>query len=764
MKRIFAALLVIAMTCTLLAGCGKKNGGDGNSLLNEANKTSKEYVFKATPMNIEGIKDANRLDLVGDRIYLTDYSSDGFCQVFSMSTDGSDIKSFKLPKADNEGYGTTAFDKDGNMYTVKYSYYYEEDEESSEGEDVVTYTDEASAGEDTSFLVCFDKDGKEVFREDLTHIMVGEDTYYVNSMIYDDNAGLIISSNRGIESYSKDAGFKTILDTKGNTEFTDVYFDVIKGYNGKTYVSYYGEGGLQLRTIDLASGKLSDNSKAFSGNSDYNFFYGNGYDLYASANEGVYGYDAAKDELVKLLDYMDSDIDISYSIGNITAVSDSEFIAALPDDEYNYTIYRLTKIPPNEVKDKQVILVAGNYINYDYRKQAVRFNRENDSYRIKLVDYSSLNSEDDWNAGQTQFNLDIASGNIPDVMLFRPEDAVGSYANKGLFVDLDPYIKNDPELANTEFLQNIMDAYKVNGKQLMLTPAFYVTSYATKKDYLEPGKEGMTLKEADELIKKAGAQYMYAFGITSKEEILREGISFAGSRYIDWENKKCSFNSQDFVEFLEFVNKFPAEISENAWEDFADDSYRSGQALFKLSYLDNFRSYKRLRDGDFASDVSFIGFPNLDGANTSLIYPENIIAISSRSKVSEGAWQFVRMLFTKEYQDKTEYNFPVRQESFDKLAEASKEKEFYMDGNDKIYVDDSYYIGDQEITIEPLNDEDIKFIKEYIGSLDSVFNSNDAIMDIIMEEANSFFNGEKTAQQVADIIQSRVSIYVNENS
>ncbi len=47
--------------------------------------------------------------------------------------------------------------------------------------------------------------------------------------------------------------------------------------------------------------------------------------------------------------------------------------------------------------------------------------------------------------------------------------------------------------------------------------------------------------------------------------------------------------------------------------------------------------------------------------------------------------------------------------------------------------------------------------------IDSTYCNPDLIADIIMEEAKPFFLGQKSVDEVTDIIQSRVQIYVNES-
>ena len=58
------------------------------------------------------------------------------------------------------------------------------------------------------------------------------------------------------------------------------------------------------------------------------------------------------------------------------------------------------------------------------------------------------------------------------------------------------------------------------------------------------------------------------------------------------------------------------------------------------------------------------------------------------------------------------------------------------------------------------------YLPEYLAFMDSCRLSTgltDPIVDIIWEEAEAFFAEDKDVQKVADIIQSRVQTYLNEN-
>jgi hypothetical protein len=61
-----------------------------------------------------------------------------------------------------------------------------------------------------------------------------------------------------------------------------------------------------------------------------------------------------------------------------------------------------------------------------------------------------------------------------------------------------------------------------------------------------------------------------------------------------------------------------------------------------------------------------------------------------------------------------------------------------------------------------ISEEDVKYIKSFLQSVDVLMSYEQGVMDIINEEAKMYYAGSKTAEETAKIIQSRVQIYVSE--
>ena len=819
-KRGLSLTLAAGLIAGSIAGCGK--GSKEESLIDQASKTSKEYVYRCEKLDFIESKDYNSILVNGSKIYASTYANDGYITISSFNSDGSDLSTIKIPEAENENHGYISLDKDGNIYSILsiYSFvdddvelYNDPDEEDgvahagddqddgaahagddqngsaaadstetaaalAETSEVAVDTDPAENNiigdygyedgdaQDQQFLVKYDPSGKEILRVDLNDRM-SEDSYFsIYKMIYTEKYGLLMSSTMGIERFDEGSNsFKMILDTsESSSEYYQTSISLYNGFDGTVFSSVWGEKGIELRTFDPETGTFGEKSEQFSTFDDYAFFGGNGFDLYVSKSDGIYGYDRQKDETEKLLDYANSDLNVNYALSSIVAISDSEFIANIPDESYNYSLRRLTKVPADQVKDKTIITLAGNFVDYTVRQKVYSFNQDNDEYKIKIVDYSSLSMEEDYNAGLNQFNLDIVSGNTPDIMVFSSEEPVDSYINKGLFVDLLPYLKNDDELKNVEFVDGIFEALKTGDKLYQIVPSYYISTVAVKTSLLK-GQKSLTLKDCRDMIDAKGLNYSYAFGMVNKETVLNNGLMAAGERFIDWENKKCNYNSDEFIELLEFANNFPNEISEDMWMDFSDTAYMSDDSLFNFSYLSGFRSYRRTMDGTFGADITLIGFPNETGEGGTVVHPNMRFTISSHSKYSDTCWNFIRQFLLEEYQDSLEYDFPIRKSSLDKQAKKSMEKLSWTDDEGKKHYEDDYvYLGDKQVKINPLNQKDVDYITDFVCSLDNIYSPNQNVMAIILEEASAFFSGQKSAKEVADIIQSRLAIYVNENS
>ena len=75
------------------------------------------------------------------------------------------------------------------------------------------------------------------------------------------------------------------------------------------------------------------------------------------------------------------------------------------------------------------------------------------------------------------------------------------------------------------------------------------------------------------------------------------------------------------------------------------------------------------------------------------------------------------------------------------------------------------YIEDDGEKYYPLTQEERDDLERYVLSCDTLGGQyDDDILNICLEEAQTFFSGEASAEQAADMIQNRCSILVSERA
>ena len=107
---------------------------------------------------------------------------------------------------------------------------------------------------------------------------------------------------------------------------------------------------------------------------------------------------------------------------------------------------------------------------------------------------------------------------------------------------------------------------------------------------------------------------------------------------------------------------------------------------------------------------------------------------------------------------------PVLREALLEDMEVAKERPYWEneDGT-KEYYDRTYWIGDEQIILDPLSDEEAASLLAYIESVTVSQYYDESLLNIIQEETEAFFKGDKSAAEAAEIIQSRAQVYINES-
>ena len=112
----------------------------------------------------------------------------------------------------------------------------------------------------------------------------------------------------------------------------------------------------------------------------------------------------------------------------------------------------------------------------------------------------------------------------------------------------------------------------------------------------------------------------------------------------------------------------------------------------------------------------------------------------------------------------SEWMLPSYADRFEKMIEEAckNEYEYDEDGNAVERPKSTWSQGSFKTTIYAATEEEIGTFRELLEHVASG-QLEDQMLEIISEEAGAYFEGQKTASEVAGIIQNRVQLYLFEN-
>ncbi len=643
-----------------------------------------------------------------------------------------------------------------------------------------------SESTNSQILRQLDSTGNELSRIDTSGMQEKLGADYINSMIMDPEGCFFTS----VQTYGETTSETKIvvLDKDQNILFTieeeNLWGQLTLLGDGTVGMSVWSEeGGQVLRTIDKAAKGWGaeyplppNGGNIYTGSQKYIFYYDNGDSLYGfnketKAGEKILSWSAAninKDELMFFTFLED---------GRIVAMTRSW---GLNGNDMTMELAILTETDASVLKDKVTLTYATQYLGYDERNKIIDFNKSSDKYRIEIKDYSEFNTAEDYKAGLTKLNTEIAAGNVPDILNVSGLP-IQQYGAKGLLEDLWPYIDNDPDLGRDAIMENVFKAAEQDGKLYQVFSTFSIQTVvgATK---VVGDRMSWTLDDLQAaLATMPEGCTIFGEGDT-KAGMLSNVLAQNMDAFVDWSTGQCSFDSEDFISLLEFCNSFPLEYDWNNvdWEEYEDDNTRvmNGKQMLLNAYLYDLGDSLQMYEVVFNGDYSFIGFPQEDGSVGSSFSLGNGIAMSSTCKDKEGAWSFMREYLMPQYANVDEeymiggYNLSTNKADFEKMVEMAMKKEYQLDENGNQVLDENgqpievpkYTYGFNDLTVDvyaTTQEQYDQFMALY-NAIDSISTYDENIYNIVNEVAGGYFNGDKTVQDTAKQIQDRVTLYVNE--
>lgn len=762
-KRFLALFLCIILAIGLSA-CGENKTNDGSKTIDESKSSEPEshdtpsliYVPEELELRDDGDYMMSTVQFVGDKLYYQVYLSvedeETGVTMYDVVLRCHSLVSNTVTDL-SAGGGEWSIGEDGSIYTIMTEW-----NGSENGEN----------GHIERFLVKKNDSEEELFRQDITELFSG-DEYISLRLAVDAQGRSYLLMDSGIYLFDENGKPSGII--RSETDVTGIFLcSFSRGSDGKVYLSDGNAtgGSTTLYEVDFEAGKLGtgypdipSNGRNPSCDADGN--------LLTFDNTAVYRYNLKEQKKEKVFEWSDSGINVSF-VSAVGELSNGSIAVVYQDWETSESgVVLMTGVSAEEVPQvqKKEIVIGCTSSDQGLLGAVTAFNKNSEDYHISVKTYGDGDDEED---AVLRLQADIISGNGPDIIqLHDMRQTWPELAEKGAFEDLLPYLENGSLLTREELLEGVIHAYTYDGKLAAIPSVIQLQTYLGSTALV--GEEmGWTIDDVIALADaNPGAELIEGYNGIG---ILRFCLEYSMDGFIDWEQGTCHFDGEEFKRLLEFAKRYHdvEDVSSDlvpSWRE----RVQNGELLLCFADFYEFSQPQRY-EASFQGQFTAIGSPSSDGRPVCTLTGSDPLAISSKSDVKEGAWAFIESYVTTS-RISGWMGFPTTRTRLDEMIEKETEYMTDADGNPVLDEFGNYQTTHPTVVMFPdgtsytkriPTQREIDMIMDMI-QVASLYGAGDQqiLEDIIIEEVGAYFSGQKSVDEVADIIQRRAGIYVSEH-
>jgi hypothetical protein len=234
---------------------------------------------------------------------------------------------------------------------------------------------------------------------------------------------------------------------------------------------------------------------------------------------------------------------------------------------------------------------------------------------------------------------------------------------------------------------------------------------------------------------------------------------FADNTFYCVKTGKVNFDSDLFLDILLYADSMPDD-RQARWIE----AMQTGEAFNPISFMQRdeqlmtnmfgFLTVDEFRKFDAAvGGLTPIGAPNAEGELSISTSPIIRLGIRGNSQNAAAAWEFIRLAVLYPNSSGIQ-GYPILRSLFEDDINASLNAGSHEAGD--------FFDFANGLEIPEFTEEKAAVLRTIMESITHDYHPNPHIMAIVWEEATAFFEGARTAEDTARIIQSRVSRYISE--
>ena len=540
--------------------------------------------------------------------------------------------------------------------------------------------------------------------------------------------------------------------------------------------SNYNFGQIRYCLVDLETGKISALDEMEYINIPLrNLTYCNG-NLVTVTDGGVYNIDVEGGTCKMALSfncsvcnrYLANNSELKYADDNTFLFSYSLGYAGA--NRIPFAICTFTKSSEYPAAGRNILTVASTEdLDYSISEAIMRFNSESDTsfmlfdnrYKTNSeIDYTNTDNTDQaalknlnsYAAVSDRLTMDILAGEGPDILITN--GANEQLSRKDYFIDLSDYLKNESGVSEADYFTNAIEASKFNGSLYQLPIGFYVDCFLAPSDAFG-SKNGLTFEEYIQMVKTVcnGTDPVYDHQLAfSRTEVATKLFANTSEKYI--KDGKIDVNCEDFKAILDYCKELPAKgFYEGKDVDAEWEDLMTSKENMRVQPTVVYGFYEYEAFAEKFKDAVICGYPSVD-SRPATIGSDMAVSISSHTSDESSCKKFLSILLSEDIQKTLFMNIPINKKCAKDLALLEiEEHNGSVDANEG----NKFAKAGKKL--------DTALADKYIEQLSTATTSNfvyHSISLIIYEEIPAYFEGQKSFEEVAKVINDRAQTVLNE--